>query len=390
MRFRKKSAVRRILPFHRTRGRMKNVSIKAMFLLIAWSCLVSPNLDAKPVNSYYGTYDVASKRVGVPAVSLKGPTLEAWKPARPAAKGYTVAILVPQLVDTWLAFSYGAISTAEKLGVQTKLYSAKGYLRFGDQRHHLKSQINKQVDGVILGSISYRKMDRTVSQVTGSGMPVVAFANDIHAPTISGKSLVSFVEMGYVAGQFVLTNLEEKPIRVAFFPGPKGAGWSGDSLKGFRQALENSPHKNNVSVISVEWGDTREIMQQRLVDFTLRNHTKVDFVVGNAVAANYAANALDEYKSDHPHLKVVSTYINPGVYASIQKKKIMAAACDFPVRQGQLAMEMMVRIIQGEKAGLAELPFRVGPQIEIVTQANIAGFAFESIFGKNDFKPDVE
>ena len=61
------------------------------------------------VASYYGVYDVESKELGLPAKSLRGPVIEQWQdqPVASASPMYKLAVLVPQLTDTWQAFSYG-------------------------------------------------------------------------------------------------------------------------------------------------------------------------------------------------------------------------------------------------------------------------------------------
>jgi len=351
-------------------------------------CLIG-KINAEEVQSYYGVYDTEQKNIGVPAKSLQGPFIESWVRPSKASKPYHIAILVPQLIDTWQAFSTGAMKEANKLGVKADLYSTASYLNFGDQREQLNSMTSDRFNGVILGSISYSKMDQTVEKVTNQGIPVVAMGNDVLAKTISAKSLVSFYDMGYMIGKYVINDAKGKIVNVAMFPGPKGAGWSVDSLKGFKAAINENQTDNNIHIVNegvLMWGDTREIMQNRLLNLVLNKHKGISYVIGNAVAANLAANLVGENNVNHPKLKVLSTYINPAVYDSILNNKITAAACDFPVRQGEYAVDLLLRILEGAKPGEGKTPFRVGPVIEMVTHKNIAMYSFESIFGQKNFK----
>lgn len=361
---------------------MKKVLIGATSLFVSGLFLFASSVSAQQAAGYYGEYDESTITSGVPAGSLKGPKVEDWPTLDKAKKKYKIPILVPQLVDTWAAFSYGAVSEGERLGVEPQLFDAGGYLNLGKQKKQLATL--KGVDAVIFSSINYKKMDSTVKKLHDSGIPVIALANDIHAPAISGKSMVSFVDMGKTIGDFVIKDSAGAAAKVAFFPGPKGAGWSDDSLKGFLAKLDENPDaKAKITVID-SWGDTREKMQARLVDTVLKKNSDVTYIIGNAVAANYAASL------GNSKLKVVSTYINPGVYQSIKDKKIMAAACDFPVLQGKFAMDMAVRILEGEKAGEGKLPFRVGPVIQTVTQDNIGDFPYEKVFGMRGYTPKAQ
>jgi len=361
-----------------------------IFILFVPLCLIG-KINAEEVQSYYGVYDIEQKNIGVHAKSLQGPFIEPWIRPSKASKPYHIAILVPQLIDTWQAFSTGAMKEANTLGVKATLFSTASYLKFGDQRAQLNSITSDRFNGVILGSISYSKMDQTVEKVTNQGIPVVAMGNDVLAKTISAKSLVSFYDMGYMIGKYVINDAKGKTVNVAMFPGPKGAGWSADSLQGFKAAI-NKDQAANIHIVNegvLMWGDTRAIMQNRLLNLVLNKHKGISYVIGNAVAANLAVDLVGKNNVNHPTLKILSTYINPAVYDSILNNKIAAAACDFPVRQGQYAVDLLLRILEGEIPSEGEIPFRVGPLIEMVTRKNISMHSFESIFGQKNFKLNV-
>ncbi len=200
---------------------MKTHTLLVTYLILLLTCVNVQYTHANQVKSYYGIYDASQKEIGLPARSLQGPFIEPWQDAEKASKPYKIAILVPQLSDTWMAFSYGALTQAKKLGLQAELSSTKNYLNFGNQRQQLESHINKDINGIIFSSISYQNMNKPVEMVTQTGVPVVAMGNDILAPSNSGKSLVSFFEMGYLIGQHLIKLEGNKPVNVAFFPWPQ-------------------------------------------------------------------------------------------------------------------------------------------------------------------------
>ena len=153
------------------------------------------------VNSYYGIYDVKTKKPGRPAASLTGPKVENWTPPQKANKPYTIGVSFPHLKDPyWLAVDYGIISEAKRLGIGVSLVAAEGYTDLAKQVSQVENLAQQGVDGIILGSISYTSLDPVVEEIDKKGIPVVEVINDIQAPAIRGKALVSFFDMGYHAG----------------------------------------------------------------------------------------------------------------------------------------------------------------------------------------------
>jgi protein TorT len=183
---------------------------------------------------------------------------------------------------------------------------------------------------------------------------------------------------------------EGKDITVAFFPGPKGSGWAPDTLLGFQQAFEGSKGaKGKLKLLPAQYGDTGYKMQRNLISYILKRYKRIDYLVGNAVAADAAVDVLKEYRADHPTAKIVSTYIIPDVYEKISQGKIAAAPTDLTVDQGRMSVDMMIRILNGEKPGdkASKFPFRSGPVIQVVTLKNLADFTYGRLFGPKGFSP---
>lgn len=62
-------------------------------------------------------------------------------------------------------------------------------------------------------------------------------------------------------------------------------------------------------------------------------------------------------------------YANPGVIELLQMQQLASALTDSPVLQARIAVDLVVRSLQGEK-----VPKRVSPQIEVLTPATLADF----------------
>ncbi len=367
----------------------------AVLCLLLGSLLVStgastphPKHEPAYVESYYGEYRVELKEAGFPARSLRGPLREQWQSPRPAQRGYLIGVLFPHLKDPyWRAVNYGIVDAARRQGVGIRLLSAGGYTEIERQKEQFDELVQAEVDGIILASISYTALDTSVEQAAQRGVPVVAVINDIYTPEIRAKALVSFYEMGYEAGRFVIADaaLKDK-VTVAFFPGPKGSGWAPESLKGFFRAQRENPGK--VRLLPPKWGDTGYTVQRALIEASLRQHPDIDYLVGNAIGAEVAVDILKE-RGLSQQVKVIATYLIPSIYDKVRQGEIAAAPSDITVAQGRMAVDMMVRLLDGAIPG-EDFPFRAGPIIEIVTSESANDFSYEALFGAPSFSPVFE
>jgi protein TorT len=363
---------------------MKNT--RSLGLLTAFALLLAGGLALAQyyeVEAYYGEYDSSTKEAGRPAGSLSEPRVEPWASPTPA-EPYVIGVSFPHLKDPyWLAVNYGIIDQARILGVGIDLVAAEGYEDLTGQINQVENLANRQVDGLILAGISYAAQDQLVEQVS-QRVPVVEVINDIQAPAIAAKTLVSFYTMGYEAGRFVAEDTEgTAKATVAFLPGPAGSGWAPDTLAGFEQALEDADAEGRVEIVSVQWGDTGKSEQVSLIENVLNTYPELDYLVGNAVAADAAPDVLATRRNAP---KIVSTYIIPPLYDKIAEGLVAAAPTDFTALQGRMAVDAAVRILNGEVPG-KDFPFRAGPVIRVVTPDNHQEFTYEDMFGPRGWRP---
>lgn len=365
-------------------------AVMAWAILCSWHGVASAQVDRwwpLQVKSYYGKYDPSLKQPGQASASLNRAKLEEWIPPKSTGKTYTIGVSFPHIKDSyWLAVNYGIISEAQRYGIGIKLLEAGGYGNLGTQVEQIRSLADAKVDGIIVGAISYHGNDAVIAELAQRSLPVVEVVNDVYASAVAAKALVSFEEMGYIAGEFVAEHAEQtgrNTVRIAFFPGPEKSGWAPESLEGVKAATEFFP--GSVELVDVRWGDTGIEEQRSLVRASLMQDKNVDYIIGNAVAALAATEVLQEMGlSDQ--VTVVSTYIIPPLYDEIKEGRVAAAPCDLTPFQGRMAVNMMLRILEGDKPG-RDFPFRSGPFIPIVTPENVTSFPYEWLFGPRNYVP---
>lgn len=305
----------------------------------------------------------------------------AYRPAEPATRPWNLCISYPHLKDSyWLNVNYGMVAEAERLGVAFTLVEAGGYPNIERQRQQIETCTEESagVDALILGAVSFEGLTDTVVEIAAR-MPVLATVNDIRDDGITAKSGVSWHTMGEVTGAYLAARHPKGTphVTVAWFPGPKGAGWVDFNETGFRQGLADSA----VDVVVSKWGDTGKEIQRNLVQEALESHPDVDYLVGNALMAEAAISTLRNRRLEH-RVRIISSYLTPAVYRGIRRSRILAAPTDAPVVQGRLSINQAVQILEGR-------PFvkHAGPEIRMVDQQNWSSLAISDSLAPPTFLP---
>jgi len=335
------------------------------------------------VNGYYSRTGDGPNASGTGSEAFVPPRPEMWIEPIPK-KPYRIGVLFPHLEDAyWETAHYGIVSHAKKLGLDITLLTAGAYTHLGNQRAQLMDLAdNKKVDGILIAAVHYRKMDPFVNEIIAGGIPVVALINDIHTPQISAKTMVSFFEMGYKSARYALGKAGGKDVRMALLPGPEDSGWADDTVQGVISAMSDlKTPGQTIHLIGPLFGDTRQEVQQMRLDVLSRKENQgLDFIIANAVGAVKAVAYLEKNRRLHPEARIISTYITSPVYEEIRKGHILSALSDQTLSQCRIALDMAVKILNGESAG-RDFPFRASPIIPLITMENIHEYPYETLFG---------
>jgi protein TorT len=279
----------------------------------------------------------------------------------------------------WMAVDYGIADEAKRLGVKMDLVEAGGYTNLNKQISQIEDCVANGAEAVIIGAISYDGLNNLVAEVRYKGIPVIDVINGMSSPQLSAKSLVSFGEMGFKAGEY-LASLHPKgspAVKVGWFPGPAGAGWVEAGNKGFREAIIGSA----VEVVETKYGDTGKEVQMKLVEDTLQTYPDIKYIVGTAVTAEAAVGILRS-RGLEGQVEIMSYYFTPGVYQGIKRGQILGAPTDSTVVQGKIAVDQAVRILEGQ-------PYQkhVGPKLFVIDSANVNSFDRSLALAPDSFKP---
>jgi len=298
-----------------------------------------------------------------------------------AEKQWRICVSIPHLKDAyWIAVNYGLIDEARRLGVGLSIYEAGGYGQLAVQRRQIEECLAKKPDGLIISSISLDGLNDIIERAHSDGIPVLDLINGISSPHIAARAAVSFRDMGYQTGSY-LGRLQEatgKPIGVAWFPGPDGAGWVAAGDAGFRDAIRGSA----IEILASSRGDTGRAVQGKLVETALDQYgDHLHFIVGTTVTAEAAVSILRRRGLSN-RIKVLSYYYSPGVHRGIRRGDVLAAPSDSQALQARIAVDTLVRILENR-----DHVKHLAPRVIVIDRSNIRGWDPSASLAPRGFRP---
>lgn len=302
-----------------------------------------------------------------------------YRPLDRGSRDWHLCILYPHLKDAyWLSVNYGMVEEARRLGLSFEVFEAGGYPNLSRQIDQLRACGSDAFDAVILGAVSYQGLTSTVLDIAAT-KPVIAAVNDIDDRGITAKAAVPWREMGAAAGRVIAERhpAGSPPVNVAWFPGPKGAGWVTFVEDGFRAELARS----SARLVATKYGDTGLEEQVLLVEEALDEQPDIDYLAGSGPMAEAAVSIL-RARGLTGRVQIVSTYISHAVYRGIMRGRILAAPTDFAAMQGRLSVEMAARALEGSL-----VHSHAGPRITTVTPESIATIGAEGSLAPASFVP---
>ncbi|MEF4141437.1 TMAO reductase system periplasmic protein TorT [Escherichia coli] len=282
-------------------------------------------------------------------------TVQASTPLK-AKRAWKLCALYPSLKDSyWLSLNYGMQEAARRYGVDLKVLEAGGYSQLATQQAQIDQCKQWGAEAILLGSstTSFPDLQKQVAS-----LPVIELVNAIDAPQVKSRVGVPWFQMGYQPGRYLVQWAHGKPLNVLLMPGPDNAGGSKEMVEGFRAAIAGSP----VRIVDIALGDNDIEIQRNLLQEMLERHPEIDVVAGTAIAAEAA---MGEGRNLKTPLTVVSFYLSHQVYRGLKRGRVIMAASDKMVWQGELAVEQAIRQLQGQSVS-----DNVSPPILVLTPKN--------------------
>src|SRR5262249_48298055 len=172
-----------------------------------------------------------------------------YVPLAHATKPWHVCASIPHLKDDyWMAVDFSLIQEATRLGLRLDVFEAGGYEYLEAQKRQVAECVRSGAQAVILGAISAIRLHHLIAAYADRNIPVVDLINGVSSRAVAARVGADFYDMGLAAGNYLksVTSRTDKPIRVAWFPGPKGAGWVSAGDQGLRDAI----NVTNITIVA--------------------------------------------------------------------------------------------------------------------------------------------
>lgn len=307
-------------------------------------------------------------------------TLADYRPLDKASKAWSICVSFPHMKDPFfLAANYGMVEEAKRLGVRMQTLDAGGYTGLNTQISQIENCVAGGADAVVMVAIAQDGMNNLLAQLKAKGIPVVDAINGVTSKDTGVRVLTSPRDEGLRAGQYLAQKHPKgsQPVKVAWLPGPAGAGFVEAFNAGFHEGIKDSA----VVVAETKNGDVGKEVQARLVEDLLQTHKDLDYLVGTAVMAEAAVPLLKARKVADK-VKLVSVYMTPGVYQHLKAKNIEAAGSAPVVLTGRIMLDSAVRLLE-KKVTLTD----VGTLGRVYTAAEVGTLDPNTVLAPASFRP---
>ncbi|WP_281212903.1 TMAO reductase system periplasmic protein TorT [Shewanella insulae] len=297
-----------------------------------------------------------------------------YRPLSTAKRPWRLCALVPHLKDAyWIGIDYGLVTRAQTLGVALELFEAGSYYGKVKQLEQLEHCMKTDFDAILLGTVDPDLLKQYQGQIS---KPMLALVNRLDSPLVSTRIGVNWYQMGWHAGNFIHRAETEKPAKLALLLGPEKLGGSTWVEQGIMAALEGS----SVTISSNRHADNNRDLYRDQLHHLLKDH-RPDYILGSAVAIEAAIGALAQQDTAQD-IALVSSYLSPATLRGLYRHRVAFSSDDQVVLQGKLAIDVVVRELEGAA------PFGdIGPGIKGLTPDNIQMKQLADSLGPADFYP---
>ncbi len=299
--------------------------------------------------------------------------------ASEVSKKWNLCIIFPHVKDPYyIAFTYGAVTEAKRLGAKLTVLAAKGYGDLTGQISLVEDCVAQGADGISITSVSTEGLNKIISETVKNGVPVIDLGTGVTTPDVTGSIAASYYGAGESLGKFMAAKHPKGSgmTKMLYLAGPAGAGWVEDAARGFQDALKGS----DLEISKVVYGDSGKAVQMKLIEDSLQAYPDVSYIAGIAPAAEGAVQILRE-QGMADKVQVAAFYATPGAYQGVKGGSILAMTTDYNLTQARMAIDTLVRILENKNPVL-----HIEPGFETIHGAMVGDWNAGSTLAPADWK----
>ncbi len=265
----------------------------------------------------------------------------------------------------------GAEEAATRLGVDLVVQAAEREVDVDKQMQIIENLIQTRVDALAITPSGSKEVVTAIAKANAAKIPVVIVDTrvDEKAATEAGIRLDGFVgsdnyEGGKVAGEYLIQVTGGKA-RVGLLEGIPGHETGDSRLKGFHDAIKDSP---GVKVVASQTANWERDQGFTVFQNMLQAHPDIDalFACSDLMALGAVEAIAAAGKTGK--IQVIGFDALDDARKAIAAGTMLASVAQFSSEMGKLAVEDAVLLIHGEKP-----PPEQKVRIELVTKATVTG-----------------
>lgn len=358
---------------------MKSIVLKGLASL---TLLAPIGAQAQEITEYPVYHIEPLREKGTQHVTL--PELSTFTYQQPAGhERRTMCFLMPTSQDAvFVAYMYGAINEAKRLGQSMTIFDAGGYGHDVNQRAQFENCITSGSSAILLQPINPTGWENDIAKARQAGVKVVNAVEPVDS-VVDARVVVDFRVNGELLAKTLLEDAKGKdgPINVVVVPGPAGLPFVEDTVLGVQNALKGT----NANVLKVMYGDIDAATQLKLIEDALIAFDDIDYIVGAGIAMKQAVNVLAQ-QGKSEDVKLLATYLDTQLLDYIRDGKIFAGAAESSTQLTAIAVNLAVSALEGK--GKSE---DFIPSVTVVTKANAGDPIIKAAnFAPADWKPEFK
>lgn len=295
-------------------------------------------------------------------------------PDAPAPGGALVIAGIPKSTggDFWETVKRGAQAAATELSVDLKWEGTVTETEIAEQNKIIDSMINLKVKGIALAPLNTKAQVKTAEAAVAAGIPLVIFDSDLDTDAYSAFVATNNKEGGAVGGRHLVELLKDKPgAKVMVMRYVQGTGSTEARADGFMAVAQAA----GLTIVADPYPDngTPEGCKNAAANTleTLVKDGKLDLdgiFACNLYATQGVASALEDLRKSgvQTQVRFVGFDTSKKLVEELQGGAIDALVSQNPERMGYLAVETLVKVIQGEP-----VEKQVDTGVVLVTRANL-------------------
>ena len=266
--------------------------------------------------------------------ALAGPAL---------AANETIAVFTKNQTNPYFqAVRVGAEASAKALGAKVIQYIPTKPDSIPEQLSQVEDVIVKKPDAIVFIPVDYKALVPAVEKINAAGIPVVNITD-----RIAGGKVVAYVgaddyNIGLATARFLLKQMGGKG-NVVILEGVKGSLTNTDRVRGFNDALKESP---NVKLLASQPANYQRLAALQVMENLMQSHPQIDGVL----AANdpMGVGALEALEGANRKALVVGINGSKEAVELIKAGKLLASGDFNGFIQGCLGTEIAIRNLRKE------------------------------------------